>query len=92
MRFIEIPEALNPSEYRSKYEDLLEFKFSSTPSDYPEARAIAERIIPRIKAIYREKSLLSMLRYSRGSVLNQNAQVLTQDMMEQFITKRYNVA
>lgn len=59
--------------------------FSSKPSDYPEARAIAERVIPRIRAIYREKSLMSMLRYSRGSVLIQNAQVLTKDMMEEFL-------
>jgi hypothetical protein len=65
-----------------------DFEFSTSVEDYPEARAIAERVISDIKAMHRAKSLKSMLRYSRGSVLVQDAKVLTRQMMDEYLLGR----
>lgn len=61
----------------------LDFKFSSEPEDFPSEKNVARIVIEDLKTIYRENALLSMLRFSRGSVLIQRARVLTKDMVNE---------
>lgn len=65
-----------------------EFDFSSRAEDFPGRQDTAAHVIPDIQAMHRAKALKSMLRYSRGSVLVQDAKVLTRQMMDDYLLGR----
>ena len=58
------------------------------PSEFPGNEKLVERIIASLQAVYRQKALDSMSRFSRGSVLIQDGKVVTSEMIEDHIVSR----
>lgn len=56
-----------------------------TPADFPGHEIFVEKIIERLRFIYRNNALMAMSRYSRGSVLIQSASVYTTSMLDEIL-------
>lgn len=59
---------------------------SCETTDFGIHQKSAEKLIPVVRDIYRNNVLLAMMRYSRGSVLIQRAEVLTRQMIDSALT------